>query len=160
MAPKVTQKNKTKNRLHAAEQCLIHRSYQLPGLPARINSYTATIYTRHYHSLSILAGSTIPEPLLRLLPNHKLGTIILRAPLRNRHGRWLMIPGCYHGAYSIHPTRQPPRDLGAQPPLAIARVIHPLEEGKLCRIRWGQRLQAANLLDGNMAVADDIAVLV
>lgn len=94
------------------------------------------------------------------LPNHKLGTVILCPTLSNGHNDGLMVPRRDHGAHTIHAWGEAARDLGVERAVLVDWLIDALEIGKAGRVWRLESAQTANLLDRDVRVADDVAVLV
>ena len=112
---------------------------------------------RHVAILLVLRGRR-PGPCCS--DDFKLGTIVLSSALGDRHGDGLVVLGCNHGADAVRAGRKSAVDHCLQKTLAIAGIIDTLEEGKFARVGWGARVQRADVLDGDVAVANDVSVIV
>lgn len=71
-----------------------------------------------------------------------------------------MVPSRYDGAYAVHALQQTTRYLSLQTALPIAFIIHTLKVGKFSRVGRVDRTETSNVLNGDVTVPNDIAVLI
>lgn len=71
-----------------------------------------------------------------------------------------MVPRRDHCAHAVDARGQATGNLSLEGALAVALVINTLEVGELGRVGHFERAQAADILDRDVAVTDDVAALV
>jgi hypothetical protein len=90
----------------------------------------------------------------------KLCAVVLGATLGNRHVHRLMIRSSNHGADAVDTSGKTAGDAGRKETIAVAIVVDALEKGKLRGIRRGGGPEIANLLNGDVTMANDVTVAI
>lgn len=123
------------------------------GIPASVISGVPTVVVIIVIAIvACIVSSSITSSDL------KLDTIILRTPLRNGHQNRLMVRRTNHRASPVHAGGKTAGHHCRELTVVISGLIHALEEGELARVRRGGGPEVTDILDGDVGVADDIAI--
>lgn len=71
-----------------------------------------------------------------------------------------MVLGRNHCTGAVSTGRKTPLDNGLKETLTVASVINALKKGELCGVWRRSRLHGTNVLDGDMEVIDNIAIVI
>lgn len=133
----------------------------LGGLPSGLGGRGVVVVVSSGSVVIVGSGGVVVTTVVVICsPNSKLRAIIRRTTLRNRHENKLMVRRGSHSANTVIARRKSSSNSRREPALSITSIVDSLEEGELSGIEGSGGVQGvAEILDGDVGVADDLAAL-